>query len=529
MSIKLPKEFEDRMQDMLKEAYPAFLASYENNKFQALRVNPLKVEREVFLENAPFDLNAVAWEQNGFYYDSSNQPGKHPWHEAGVYYIQEPSAMAPAAYLEAKPGERILDLCAAPGGKTTQIASYMKGNGLLVCNEIHPARAKVLSENIERMGIPNALVTNEAPQKLAEIFDAFFDRIMVDAPCSGEGMFRKNEDAREEWSIDNVKLCAARQDEILDCADTMLRPGGRIVFSTCTFAPAENEGSIRRFLQKHSNYDIVEMPLYPGMEAGVTDWAVEYQNFGDRMADVSENVQENTIKEDKIKQISKTIRLWPHKLRGEGHYLAVLQKQGEVPQGYEGFLKYGYEQGITVESLAVLNGKGDKKAFREKKCDAKVGRGKNVRGNKNVQEVKSNVNGFQAFLDFQKETLQINLLDMENAGLFAFGEQLYLLPKGMPSLHGLKVLRPGLHLGTMKKDRFEPSHALALFLKEQEVKNVMKLQSTEKEVSAYLNGQTLQYEGEKGWYLILVDGYSLGWGKLTGTIMKNHYPKGLRK
>lgn len=529
MSIKLPKEFEDRMQDMLKEAYPAFLASYENNKFQALRVNPLKVEREVFLENAPFDLNAVAWEQNGFYYDNSNQPGKHPWHEAGVYYIQEPSAMAPAAYLAAKPEERILDLCAAPGGKTTQIASYMKGKGLLVCNEIHPARAKILSENVERMGIPNALVTNETPQKLAEIFDSFFDRIMVDAPCSGEGMFRKNEDACEEWSLDNVKLCATRQDEILDCADAMLRPGGRIVFSTCTFAPAENEGSIYRFLQRHSNYDIVEVPLYLGMEEGVPNWATEYQNSDNRMTGVSENVEENQIKEDKIKQISKTIRLWPHKLSGEGHYLAVLQKQGEVPQGYEGFLKYGYEQGITVESLELLNGKGDKKAFREKKCDAKVGRGKNVRGNKNTQEVKSNVNGFQAFFDFQKETLQINLLDKENAGLFAFGEQLYLLPKGMPSLHGLKVLRPGLHLGTMKKDRFEPSHALALFLKEHEVKRVMRLKSTEAEVSAFLNGQTLQHEGDKGWYLILVDGYSLGWGKLAGTIMKNHYPKGLRK
>jgi len=533
MSIKLPKEFEDRMQDMLKEAYPAFLASYENNKFQALRVNPLKVDKEVFLEKTSFNLNVVEWEQNGFYYDSNNQPGKHPWHEAGVYYIQEPSAMAPAAYLAAKPGERILDLCAAPGGKSTQIASYMRGEGLLVCNEIHPARAKILSENVERMGIANALVTNESPQKLAEIFDEFFDRIMVDAPCSGEGMFRKNEDACEEWSLDNVKLCATRQDEILDCADTMLRPGGRIVFSTCTFAPAENEGSIYRFLQRHNNYDVVEVPIYEGMETGVPDWAVQYQDLNNSMTELSENTEEHLLieelKEDKMKQIAKTIRLWPHKLRGEGHYLAVLQKQGEVPQGYEGFLKYGYEQGVTVEGFAVLNGKGDKKSFRENKDDLKGTRGKNVRGNKKVQESKNTVNGFQAFLDFQKETLQINLLDKENAGLFAFGEQLYLLPKGMPSLHGLKVLRPGLHLGTMKKDRFEPSHALALYLKEQDAKNAMRLQATDSEVAAFLNGQTLQYEGEKGWYLIVVDGYSLGWGKLAGTIMKNHYPKGLRK
>ena len=526
MSIKLPKEFEDRMQDMLKEAYPAFLASYENNKFQALRVNPLKVKREVFLEEAPFELRAVPWEKNGFYYDSCNQPGKHSWHEAGVYYIQEPSAMAPAAYLEAQPGERILDLCAAPGGKSTQIASYMDGKGLLVCNEIHPQRAKILSENVERMGIANALVTNESPQKLAEMFDAFFDRIMVDAPCSGEGMFRKNEDACEEWSLENVKLCAARQDEILDCADVMLRPGGRIVFSTCTFAPAENEGSIYRFLQRHNNYDVVEVPFYQGMDSGLPDWAVGYQYSDCKMTDASEEEQ---VQQDKKEQLMRTIRLWPHKLQGEGHYVAVLQKRGEVPQGYEGFLKYGYEQGITAEEIAHISGKGDKKALREKKADTRGGRLKNVRGNKNGQEVKSNINGFQAFLDFQKEVLQIDLLEAENGGLLLFGEQLYLIPKGMPALHGLKVMRPGLHLGTIKKDRFEPSHALALYLKEQDVRHVMALQSSMTEVSAFLNGQTLQYEGEKGWYLISVDGYSLGWGKLAGTIMKNHYPKGLRK
>lgn len=544
MSIKLPKEFEDRMQDMLKEAYPAFLASYENNRFQALRVNTLKVAKEVFLENAPFDLNSVAWEQNGFYYDSNNQPGKHPWHEAGVYYIQEPSAMAPAAYLEAKPGERILDLCAAPGGKTTQIASYMDGKGLLVCNEIHPARAKILSENVERMGIANALVTNETPQRLSEIFDAFFDKILVDAPCSGEGMFRKNEEACEEWSLENVDLCAARQDEILDCADSMLRPGGRLVFSTCTFAPAENEGSIYRFLQRHSDYDILEVPLHQGMEQGVPNWAINFQNKNCKMTYVSEKIEENEkekkqveeiqikdvqISEIQLEEISKTIRLWPHKLQGEGHYLAVLQKRGEVPQDYEGFLRYGYEQGVTMEGLACISGKGDKKALREKKADVKNAHGKNIRVNKNVQEKKSNLGGFQAFLEFQRETLQIDLLERENAGLLAFGEQLYLLPKGMPSLHGLKVLRPGLHLGTMKKERFEPSHALALYLKEQDAKHVMHLKSSETEVSAFLNGQTLQYEGDKGWYLILVDGYSLGWGKLAGTIMKNHYPKGLRK
>ena len=214
----LPQAFLDRMEKMLGDEYPAFIQSYEKEQYQALRVNPLKADRDTFVLRSPFTLRPVAWERNGFYYEKGDAPGKHPYHAAGVYYIQEPSAMAPAAYLDAKPGEKILDLCAAPGGKSTQIAAAMRGEGLLISNEIHPARAKILSENIERMGIRNAMVTNESPKSLNKIFEAYFDRIMVDAPCSGEGMFRKNADACDEWSPQNVVLCAERQAEILECA-----------------------------------------------------------------------------------------------------------------------------------------------------------------------------------------------------------------------------------------------------------------------------------------------------------------------
>ena len=209
----LPEQFCVRMKEMLGEEYAAFYASYDLPKYHALRINPLKTERDTFLQQAPFSLNRVPWTTNGYYYSGNDQPGRHPYHEAGVYYIQEPSAMAPAEYLMAEPGERILDLCAAPGGKSTQIACSMQGEGLIVCNEIHPARAKILSENIERMGVCNALVTNETPQKLSDNFREYFDRILVDAPCSGEGMFRKN-DAEREWSIEHVKSCAARQLQI---------------------------------------------------------------------------------------------------------------------------------------------------------------------------------------------------------------------------------------------------------------------------------------------------------------------------
>lgn len=454
----LPQAFLERMERMLGDEYPAFLESYEKERYQALRVNPLKADREDFLQKAPFTLRTVTWEPNGFYYDKDDAPGKHPYHAAGVYYIQEPSAMAPAAYLDAQPGERILDLCAAPGGKSTQIAAAMRGEGLLISNEIHPARAKILSENIERMGIRNAMVTNESPQSLAKVFEAYFDRIMVDAPCSGEGMFRKNADACDEWSPENVAICAQRQAEILECAASMLRPGGRMVYSTCTFAPEENEGTISRFLEKHPEFSIVDVPHYETMSEGVAAWTDAPQPG-----------------------LERTIRLFPHHVDGEGHYLAVLGKAGSVSDNYEGYCARGPEKGIPER-------------------DAKE------------------------YLDFAKDTLRVK----PEGKLIRFGEQLYLAPEEMPATKGLKVLRPGLHLGTMKKNRFEPSHALALALRPEDVLHSYDMEGESREVRMYLNGQTLQEDGEKGWYLMTVDGYSIGWGKLAGGMIKNHYPKGLR-
>ena len=447
----LPEQFCERMKEMLGAEYADFFASYDLPKYQALRINPLKTTRENFLNQAPFSLEEVPWTANGYYYSENDQPGKHPYHEAGVYYMQEPSAMAPAEYLMAEPGERVLDLCAAPGGKSTQIACAMQGEGLIVCNEIHPARVKILSENIERMGVSNALVTNETPQRLAENFREYFDRILVDAPCSGEGMFRKNEDACDEWSPENVEKCATRQAEILDCAAEMLKPGGRLVYSTCTFAPAENEGSISRFIERHPEFEILPVEKKAGMMPGVGAW-------------------------------TDTIRLWPHHLKGEGHYLAVLQKAGVLSKSYQGYCR---------------NGEG--KSISEKEC--------------------------KEFLAFAEETLVKKI----TGDYLKFGDQLYRMPEAMPSIHKLKVLRPGLHLGTMKKNRFEPSHALALALRPEDVKHVCSLTGDSPQVKAYLNGQTFNLEGEKGWYLVTVDGYSIGWGKLAGGILKNHYPKGLRK
>lgn len=485
----LPEKFLERMQNMLGEEYPAFLESLSGKRYRALRLNPLKTRIQEGKEKLPFTLSPVPWTKNGFYYEEEEQPGKHPYHEAGLYYIQEPSAMAPVPCLmeerasaaaiperqeehvsaaaiperqeePATPG-RILDLCAAPGGKSTQIAEYMRGRGMLITNEIHPQRAKILSENIERMGISNAIVLNETPESLSKRFIAFFDRILVDAPCSGEGMFRKNDNAGEEWSEENVALCAERQDGILDCAATMLKPGGRLVYSTCTFAPAEDEGSVSRFLETHPDFCL-----------------------------------------------EKEERLMPHKIKGEGHFLAVLHREGGL-----------------LSSAATA---GTEKSLTLKDC--------------------------REFLDFAKEALTIPAEELtEGKILLRFGEQLYLAPAETPSLRGLKVLRPGLHLGTVKKNRFEPSHALALFLKKEQAVHAVNLTGDGTAVRKYLEGQTLTIgEGcdvemahiitrgrmaaeqenvslPKGWCLVCVDGYSLGWGKAAGAVLKNHYPKGLRK
>ncbi|MDO4293912.1 MAG: RsmF rRNA methyltransferase first C-terminal domain-containing protein [Eubacteriales bacterium] len=457
--MTLPLQFTRRMSRMLGEEYPQFLAAYGTANVRSLRINPLKTGRREFLEKAPFLLSPVAWEENGFYYGAEDQPGKHPLHEAGVYYIQEASAMAPAAYLGAVPGERVLDLCAAPGGKSTQLGAAMKGEGLLVCNEINPSRAKILSENVERMGIGNALVTSEGPDRLAEYFPEYFDRILVDAPCSGEGMFRKHEEACSEWSPENVELCAGRQDMILDCAARMLAPGGRMVYSTCTFAPEEDEESVGRFLHRHSDFSVEEAVLFPGMERG-RDWNGRFAEQEDALA--------------------RTVRLWPHRLAGEGHYLAVLRrKKGPAPSA--GRSLYGVEKGLS-----------------EKECSL--------------------------WTEFERENLTVPL-----SGIFLrFGDQLYLAPEQLPALKGLKVLRPGLHLGTVKKGRFEPSHALALYLAQGQAKRNAALPDWEA-AKGWIGGMTRPLEGEKGWYLVTAAGYSLGWGKLAGGILKNHYPKGLRK
>ena len=323
--MQLPIDFTNRMKEMLGEEYEAFIQSYMDNRAYGLRYNPLKINREKFEKNVPAILNRVPWAEEGYYYDASMQPGKAPLHEAGAYYIQEPSAMSAAELLEVSEGDFVCDLCAAPGGKSTQIAGKLNGTGMLVSNEFYGSRAKILSQNIERMGVRNAVVLNEDTGVLADKFPEFFDKVMVDAPCSGEGMFRKDEAAVDEWSLSQVKVCADRQAMILDNAASILKPGGAMVYSTCTFSVEENEDTVKAFLERNKDFVIEKTSIHEKLiEAGFVENEGMY-------------------------------RLWPHKLQGEGHFAVRFVKRSLVED------EASYKR-KPVENLAK---KADLKYFEE--------------------------------------------------------------------------------------------------------------------------------------------------------------------
>lgn len=459
--MNLPIEFEKKMKAFLGDEWDDFLYSYDNNRFQALRFNTLKVqspeERMRILKTLKISSDKkVSWANEAYYFDENVRPGKHPYHEMGLYYIQEPSAMSAAALLAPKPGMRVLDLCAAPGGKSTQLATYLGDSGLLVSNEINTQRSRILSQNIERMGIKNAIVTNEDSFVLASHFPGFFNAIQVDAPCSGEGMFRKLPEAIEQWSMENVAICAARQKEILDNAAVMLKPGGVIVYSTCTFSKEENEDVIEYFLERHPDFTLEEME-----------------------------------------------RFWPHKVDGEGHFVAKLVRRGCVDT--------------------------------DLKADRKTKKNKNSKNRKNETKPALTKENMKLLSEFLDETISEDMAAwIKNSRLVMFWEQLYRLPDMEVDIKGLKVQRAGLHIGEFKKQRFEPSHSLALALKLSEAKNVVKLTCDNPQTIGFFNGQSVMLSDEqadeckKGWALVCVDGYTAGWGKVNGTQVKNHYPKGLR-
>lgn len=437
--ILLPEKFIESVKELLGDELDEFVASYGKERYYGLRRNPLKYSREEFEKEMPFALEPVAWAEEGYYYKADEQPGKSPLHEGGAYYIQEPSAMSAVAMLEPQPGDVVLDLCAAPGGKSTQIAGRMAGKGLLVSNEYVKDRARILSSNIERMGVKNALVLNESTDSLAGRFPSFFDKILVDAPCSGEGMFRKEENAIPEWSLENTKMCHERQLMILNDAASMLKAGGTLVYSTCTFNSLENEGSVNEFLASHPEFSLVESK-----------------------------------------------RLWPHKDKGEGHFVAKFSKAGTLI-------------------------KSDFSDFKLSKSSEKL--------SLEIKDFLANEIGVKPEI---VEEL------MEGRTPVTFGDNIYLLPPKISSLQGLKVERAGLHIAVSKKNRLEPSHSLALCITPSDL--TKKVDISDEEAIKYLRGETLNTDPDlKGWVVLFLRGCSLGFAKADRGILKNHYPKGLRK
>ena len=447
--MRLPEKFQVKMKQLLKDEFEAYLASYELPKYQGIRINTLKIDLPYWTTINPFKtLKKVPWCQEGFYYEPEDKPTKHPYYHAGLYYIQEPSAMSPGAYLPVMPGERVLDLCAAPGGKSTQLAARMQGQGVLVSNDISVSRAQALLKNLENFGAKHILVTSETSQKLADKWSGYFDKILIDAPCSGEGMFRKNDTAIKSWESHGVEYCVQLQEGILEDAAMLLKPNGMILYSTCTFSPEENEGMIGRFLDKHSDFKVVPLVPVGGIQKGRPEWI------------------------NAPSSLEGALRLWPHHVEGEGHFLCLLKRESEKK-----------EVNYPLQNHKHLKDYPEAWAFIEEQT--------HLSGDMPVVEIKG---------------------------------KLYQVPTDIPPLSGVRVVRSGLLLGEFKNKRFEPSHALVLAYEKKLFKNVIDYTSQDEEVRRYLKGETILHDASKGYHIICVDNYPLGWVKAQDGRLKNQYP-----
>lgn len=446
--MQLPEKYMEAMKTLLKEEYDKYIECFEEPRLYGLRVNTSKISVEEFESICPFEIKKVPWISNGFYYNEVDKPGKHPYYFAGLYYLQEPSAMTPAYVLPVNEGEKVLDLCAAPGGKSTELGAKLNGTGLLVSNDISASRAKALLKNIEVFGIGNVIITCEYPDRLAERFPEFFDKILVDAPCSGEGMFRKDNKLIKSWEQEGPDFFAPIQKGILSAAAKMLKDGGYILYSTCTFSKMEDEDNINDFLQNHPDFGLERIYDYEGF---VRAYGME-----------------------------EAIRLFPHHLKGEGHFVALLKKSGTLAEN------------ITYTP-------SNRKKVPEDIAD---------------------------FLKEYNKTMDTDRMEIVN-------EKVYILPAQADNLKGIRTLRTGLLLGELKKNRFEPSQAFAMTIKPDDYSTVANLPLNDVNVIKYLKGETIevskeQLRGSAKNVLVCVDGFPLGWGRLSNTTIKNKYLPGWR-
>lgn len=447
----LPNSFTNEMRELLGDEFDAFMKSYEHIPHSGLRVNTGKISPEDFRELAPFSLTPVKWIGNGFTYHEENV-SKDPYYYAGLYYLQEPSAMTPANRLDVQPGDYVLDLCAAPGGKATELGSRLRGEGILVANDLSNSRAKALLKNLELMGIPNVYVTSEDPGRLAEQLPGFFDKILVDAPCSGEGMFRREPKMVSYWEKQGPEYYSEIQRKLILQAADMLRPGGKLLYSTCTFSELENEGTIHWLMDQRPEMHLIDCEPYEGFAPG-------------------------------RQGLTQCVRIFPHRMEGEGHFLALLEKED------------------TRERPVRMRGKMKKIP--------------------------------QEAADFLKDCT--GLRTDENTVYHMQEDRLYALGAFDSMPVRLRYLRTGLFLGTCKKKRFEPSQALAMALRGDGYVSSVSFSREDERAVRYLKGETLDVSDildsvaeKKGWQLVCVDGYPLGWGKLAGGILKNKYYAGWR-
>lgn len=462
MKMNLPVAFEEKMKALLGEEYEAYLRCYEDPRHYGLRVNTKKISVEEFLKIAPWPLTPVPWIPNGFYYDGSiYQPAKHPYYFAGLYYLQEPSAMTPASRLPIEPGDKVLDVCAAPGGKATELGARLGEDGVLIANDISNSRARGLLKNLELFGIGNMMVISEEPGKLMDFFPEYFDKILIDAPCSGEGMFRKEKKMVKAWEEHGPEFFSKLQRSIITQAAAMLKPGGMLLYSTCTFDSLENEQTIEFLLEQFPQFTICEMDGYEGFAQGRPEET-----------------------KSKNPDMTKTVRIFPHKMQGEGHYLALLKK------------------GNTDDAFTVHVP---------------------MQESKPMKKIPEELEAFFKDVTWDIDSRRLDIRD----------ERVYYMPRELPELKGIRFLRSGLLLGELKKKRFEPSQALAMCLSRNTYQKILNLSVEDERVIKYLKGETLDVEDlagqkNKGWYLVCVDGYPLGFGKLANQTLKNKYLPGWR-
>lgn len=450
--MKLPQAFMNNMENCLGEEFQAYVNSFEQPSWNGLRVNSAKISPEKFCQMTDLFLHQVPWVTNGFYYEDTVSPARHPHYYAGLYYLQEPSAMTPANRLPVEPGDRVLDLCAAPGGKATELGARLQGKGMLLANDISNSRAKALLKNLEIQGIPNILVTSEEPEKLVSRYPAFFDKILIDAPCSGEGMFRREPKMIEYWEEHGPDYYQPIQKKLVRQAYQMLRPGGLMLYSTCTFSVAENEEVIAGLLNEYPDLSLESIEPYSGFQKG-------YSCGGQEM--------------------SSCIHIYPHRMQGEGHFLALIRK-AERSDGQNRRAISDRKTGIRLPSEA-------------------------------------------------EKFLQDCLYDFTQGNFYMVKDQLYYIGKDVEMANGLRYLRTGLLVGNVSRKRFEPSQALAMAMKKEEFRRVIDFASDDIRTIKYLKGETILLDQpEEGWILVCTDGYPLGWGKASGTTLKNKYYAGWR-